>query len=163
MKKLVSILFVVLMVNVSFGATWVSEDFESYADKAALDAVWVPISGGGYLLNTTIAHSGTQSAEIPSGAAQFNLSSHLTTDVTIEYWEYIDTANSIDPMAWFEVWGGSGLHSGKTTTTGPSYTVIWDDTGSTPYDIVIGTYIEGWNHLVWYVHPDACIICLMLV
>ena len=67
MRKLLVVLIVMLLANVSFGATF-NDDME-YADEAALDAAWFNTTpgwwtGGDWPLNTTISKSGSQSMEM---------------------------------------------------------------------------------------------------
>jgi len=61
MKKIVLVCCVVLMAahSAAAGTVIVSEDFESYADTAALNVAW---SGGPATLDTGLAFSGSQSA-----------------------------------------------------------------------------------------------------
>ena len=53
MRKLISILIVMLLANVSFGAIVYQESFE-YADNASMQAEWTGLFGGVRDLNTHI-------------------------------------------------------------------------------------------------------------
>ena len=167
MRKLISILIVMLLVNVSFGATF--EDDMEYADESALDAAWVNTTpgwwtGGDWTLNTTIAQSGSKSMEMLDDGGATNRGGTIWVaggaDIapagsTIGYSVYIDTANNIIGAATLELWG-PGNFSGMTYVSDDPCTVgldvVYDDYWDTG-PVGIGTFNEGWNDIT--IHVDS--------
>ncbi len=154
MRKLICVLIVMLLTNISFGAVF-SESFE-YADDAALQAEWFPMDPpwtGAATLNTAVATDGAKSAEVPGvGSMRHELGAieMLSGGGSISFDWYIDTASLIRPYNFQMEPVVGGGYSGSVYAPGfqsGNYALDFypGDATSNPLGL---TLVEGWNNVV---------------
>ena len=159
MRKLISILIVMLLANVSFGAIVYQESFE-YADNASMQAEWTGLFGGVRDLNTTIASDGAKSGQTYGGSGMRDYLPgiiDLPLGGTISFDWYVDTANGILPYNFEMHFGNVGFGGSLYAPgfTGGNYALNFYQGAPNP-DTPLGlTLGEGWNNVVISVAADG--------